>query len=196
MHYSKQQSDWMRGHVELTYADTICEFEKAFGIRLERKNIKSWRSNHHCFGHQTGRFEKGNVPVNKGKHQPTTGRMAETQYKKGHIAANNVPIGSRTRRSDGYWYIKIQDGHNTKNWKSEAIVIWEKLHGHIPDGYRVVFIDGNKNNLDPDNLRLMSEAAMLQLNRWFHMSGDADLNNVKLSVAELMAKTYERKRND
>ena len=70
------------------------------------------------------------------------------------------PIGSETFKG-GYWWIKIADNplpknytgdQRRKNWQQKHRVIYENAHGPIPEGHLVVFLDGDRNNFDLDNL--------------------------------------------
>lgn len=103
------------------------------------------------------RFAKGHVSMNKGKSQPVTGRMAETQFKKGHKPKNWVPIGSERLTKDGYLQRKMTDtGYPPRDWVSVHHLIWTGHNGSIPAGYVVAFKDGNKTNLRIENLELIS----------------------------------------
>lgn len=51
----------------------------------------------------------------------------------------------------GNGYYKTHDGIFLQR------AIWEKYNGRIPKGYFVIFIDGNKENLDISNLEIISE---------------------------------------
>lgn len=103
------------------------------------------------------RFAKGHTPTNKGKSQPTTGRMAETQFRKGHKPKNWVPVGSERLTKDGYLQRKITDtGYPPRDWVSVHHLIWTGHNGSIPAGHVVAFKDGNKTNLRIENLELIS----------------------------------------
>ena len=57
-----------------------------------------------------------------------------------------------TRKSDNrvYYKMKAADGR----WKMAGIVIWEEANGPIPDGYRLIYLDGDNSNYSLDNLYL------------------------------------------
>lgn len=113
-------------------------------------------------------FTKGHVPKNKGLRRPgySVGRMRETQFKKGGLPLNNMPIGS-TRLVDGYVYRKVSAVPKvpyTVNWKPEHHLIWIAKHGPIPVGSALKFIDGNPQNVRLDNLQLISRSQLLARN--------------------------------
>lgn len=94
-------------------------------------------------------FKKGLVPHNKGLRRPgwSVGRMAETQFKKGHLggrAAQVVkPVGFERLSKDGYLQRKINnDLPFCRRWQSVHSIVWEAAHGKIPRGMVVVFKPG------------------------------------------------------
>ena len=44
-------------------------------------------------------------------------------------------------------------------------VIYEKHFGKIPEGYTIIYLDGNKLNLELDNLKAISRAEELIMNK-------------------------------
>lgn len=118
-------------------------------------------------------FKKGQIPANKGIRRPgwAPGRMAETQFKKGHrsgIAARNwVPIGTFRTDSEGFVRIKVREAvygkeptgfGNVRVWPLYNRHLWEQHHGPIPPSHIVAFKDGNRANCAIENLELISRA--------------------------------------
>lgn len=69
------------------------------------------------------------------------------------------PVGTTYIHPTGYLMCKVTDGH-----KAVHIVEWEKLHGPVPKGYVVSFKDGDKKNIDPDNLELITKKQVMERN--------------------------------
>ena len=155
-------------------------------------NIKSKYGIKTGFGR--GQFVKGQQSWNKGKKTKTIGRMAETQFKKGGFSHNRVPIGTERFTKDGYLQIKIQDGNQNKNWVVKHRLIWEQHHGPIPDKHRVIFLDGDKSNLDITNLALMSygQTAIMSKKKLFYK--DPMLTKIGSKIAEIEMISNQRKR--
>lgn len=117
------------------------------------------------------RFQKGHAPANKGLRRPgwSPGRMRETQFRKGQMsgaAAHRFkPVGSE-RTIDGYLYRKVAavPGPWTQNWKLIHRLLWESLHGPIPPGHAVVFKNGNRTDIRPDNLELIPRRGLMARN--------------------------------
>jgi len=119
-------------------------------------------------GGETFRYQPGHVPANKGLRRPGwgPGRMKLTQFKKGALPHTYMPIGS-TRLVDGYMYRKVTDVRNvpwTKNWKPEHVLIWERVHGPLPEGHCLWFTDGDRRHVDLANLELHTRAENMRRN--------------------------------
>lgn len=105
------------------------------------------------------RFPKGHVPANKGIKGTSHEGCKATQFVKGSKPANYRPVGTIRfirDKTDGYYEMKMADGMN--QWKLLHRVIWERLNGHIPKGYIVVFLDNNPKNIKITNLSLFTKA--------------------------------------
>jgi hypothetical protein len=139
-------------------------------------------------------FNKGHVPWNKGLHYKAGGRSKETQFKKGEMPPNWVPIGSERITKDGYIQIKIQEGKFQRNWRGKHILIWEEINGPLPDGHAIIFGDGDKRNFDIDNLILVTRAELLILNRKSLIKNDAEITKTGVNIARLYQKISERNR--
>jgi len=117
------------------------------------------------------RFQKGQVPANKGLRRPGwgPGRMKATQFKKGVLngvaALRFKPIGS-TRLVDGYLYRKLSSipGPWAVNWKLEHVRIWEQTHGPVPAGHALVFRNGDRTDIRLENLELITRRELMARN--------------------------------
>lgn len=143
-----------------------------------------------------GYYKKGEIPWNKG----LKGYMGpnKTSFKKGNVPSNYRPVGSeRVDKKDGYTLIKVQD-HGTwpERWRHKHVVIWEEANGPVPDGYVVLFGDGDKSNISLDNLILVSRAQLARLNQYNLIQSHADLTKVALNIVDLNVKISERKKEN
>lgn len=168
--YTEEEHKFLRefipGH---TMKEIAAEFNKIFIEPIKESQVKCYMHNHKIPNGLNGYFKKGHVPHNKGKHMPTVGRMAETQYKKGNLPHNTKPIGYERVTKDGYTEVKIamrpSSPSNNDNFKLKHVLAWEQHHGTVPAGYIVIFKDSNKQNFDIDNLALVTRAEHLELTR-------------------------------
>lgn len=115
------------------------------------------------------RYPKGHVPANKGLRRPgwAPGRMKTTQFKKGQQNHNVMPVGA-TRLVDGYLYIKVAAVRYvpyTVNWLPLHILAWERANGRaLPSGHCLWFRDGNRTNVESENLELITRAENMRRN--------------------------------
>ena len=137
-------------------------------------------------GINRGCFPKGNVPVNKGTKGLYNVGGNKTSFKKGNIPPNKRPIGSERITRDGYIEIKVAD---PGVWKLKHRVVYEQHYGEIPKGYNVIFLDGNKQNIDINNLKLVSRAEDLIMNSHKLFAKDKEITNTGTIIARLIDKT-------
>jgi len=94
--------------------------------------------------------------------------MRETQFKKGQLSRNYLPVGTVRADSEGYLRIKIADGlggtGNQKVWAFVHLRTWTAAHGPVPPGHAVGFKDGNRAHIAVENLELLSRADLMRRN--------------------------------
>lgn len=104
-------------------------------------------------------FKPGQKPWSTGKKIGTRGRSGETQFKKGTVPHNYVPVGTEKINVHGYVLVKISDsGTQWERWAFKHRLTWEQAHGPIPDGHLVNFKDSNRKNCALENLELVTRA--------------------------------------
>jgi hypothetical protein len=105
------------------------------------------------------------VPANKGKktkYRSEASRLASaaTQFRKGQVPKNHLPVGSFTYRSrynrsrDSGWHVKVAEPNQ---WKEAKHLVWEQTNGPIPPGMVVRIVNGDLNDLRLENLQLISK---------------------------------------
>jgi len=143
-----------------------------------------------------GCFKKGNIPVNKGTKGMFNIGGNRTSFKKGNIPMNHREVGSERINVDGYVEIKIGE---PKKWDLKHRIVYREHYGDIPDGYKIIFLDGNKLNLDIDNLKAVSSSEELIMNRNKLFSTDKEITNTGTILAKVIDKgnklKNERKEN-
>lgn len=121
-------------------AELSAEFEAAWGFPLSRPQISLFRATH---GTQARRSRGG-------------GRRP-------------VPVGSESLQKDGYVVVKVAERptvpQSKDNWRFKHWVAWERANGAtVPDGWTVVFCDGDIRNFDPENLEAIPRRYIGPLN--------------------------------
>jgi len=62
-------------------------------------------------------------------------------------------LGSECVAANGYVKVKVSEtGDSNERWKLKHREVWKQHHGEVPDGYVLVFLDGDKHNCDISNL--------------------------------------------
>ena len=90
-------------------------------------------------------------------------RSRATEFQKGHSQNEIFPLGAiriRTDRSGNLraWIKVSDDKHSSYDWRANAVVVWERVHGSIPHGFVVHHKDRDTLNDIIPNLELQSRA--------------------------------------
>lgn len=111
------------------------------------------------------------------------------RFKKGHDLKGQLPIGTIRRMADGTRYIKVKDskhsykmsGYQEPYWLPIQKKVWQDHYGEVPEGKMVIFLDGNRDNLDINNLYCIDRkiSAVMAKNRWYTNSIEHTLTAIK-----------------
>lgn len=182
--------DYIKANYKGTsYKDMICRVSEKFAYEMSIKQMKSFYCNNGLNSGLTGRFEKGHKPWNKEKKGLRVSKA--TEFKKGHTPVNHREVGAEQVCSkDGYVLIKVAEPNV---WRGKHCVVWEQANGKkIPKGHIIIFLDGNKLNLDPDNLMCISKAEHRFLNVDNLRTHSKDLTKIGVKIARLKVAVAER----
>ena len=105
----------------------------------------------------------------------------------GNRCVQRKPVGCETKWDGGYTRIKL--GEN--EWEFKHRYIWKQHYGEIPKGCSVIFLDGNLDNFDIDNLALVSRHELMKYNSMRLKSNDIGLNKTAVNLAKLIVKVKE-----
>ena len=178
-------AEFVPGH---SYSEIQTAFTAKFGWEISIGQVNAYIGNHHLNTGRTGCFEKGHVPANKGKQMPADvyEKAKNTMFKKGHVPHNYRPVGSERINKDGYVEVKVKD---PKTWKLKHRLVWEDAYGKIPRDCIVIFRDGNKQNLDLDNLILIKKSVNAVLNHTGLGACPGEVKDTAVKLAELKIQT-------
>jgi len=190
--YTEEQKKFIIDNNYGKYAKELAAaFNEKFKTNITAKEIKYFRHNHKLNSGLTGQFQKGHITHNKGKKQieymtkEAIERTKATRFKKGNKPQNYRPVGSERIAKDGYIEVKVADPNV---WKSKHRYIWEQTNGEIPKGHKLIFLDGDKNNMALDNLKIISNNENLIMN-----TNDLRYNKKELTeTAHLIAKIISK----
>jgi hypothetical protein len=164
-----------------------------YGLAITAKQIKSWKQNRSLTSGLKG--SEGTAPPNKGTKGVYGVGGNRTSFKPGQKAHNYKPVGTERIDSDGYVLIKVQDkGPWNMRWKHKHKVLWEGVHGPVPKGHCLIFLDSNKLNLSLDNLQLITHKQLVRLNQKNLKSDNPELTKTGLIIADIFNKIGERKK--
>lgn len=138
-------------------------FNQKFNTNITSRMIKSYKANNKLNSGLTGKFRKGQTPHNKGKKMPKEvyEKVKHTMFAKGNVPPNHRPVGSERISKDGYIEVKVAEPNK---WRLKQRVVYEEAKGKIPEGCTIIFLDGNKQNCNIDNLRCITWSELLYLN--------------------------------
>lgn len=193
--FKEEHINFLKENVNgITLKELTNKFNKKFNMKASESSISNLKSKYGLrSGIVGGRFEKGHVPNNKGKHMTLEQyrKCKSTMFKKGNIPFNYKPIGSERIDRDGYTYIKVAEPNK---WKLKHRLLWENNNGPIPEKHKLIFADGNRQNICLDNLILVSYAEAFIMNQKKLIKKDKYLTKTGATVAKVLDKVNKRKR--
>lgn len=209
--YWKYQKRWPQGMFEFIRDNSwgvssarMAEIVNAkFGTNFSAHRMRTFRAKYHIRSGETGWFQKGHSPGNKGHRQSeycseeALAKSRAHQYKKGHVPANLLPVGTETIDSNGYRIVKVSEsGTQWERWKHVHRMVWEEHNGSIPKGHMLIFKDGDKMNCDISNLMLISKAELATMaKKGFIKLTDPEMKEAGLNVVRLIQKQVKRKKD-
>lgn len=168
--YSTEEDMLLREHINnYTYKELAEKLNKEFGRGRTARGVKS-----HCYNVLgltsgiNGRFSKGGASHNVKK-------IGTEKWINGYLWVKVDAIKEEIRSRSAY----------TNNWKPKHIMLWEEKHGAVPKGKQIIFLDGDKTNLEPDNLCCVDLRIMPFMNRNGWISGERDITLTAIKWCEL-----------
>lgn len=168
--FTEEQERFIRENYKGISNQELADLVNAkFGLSISAAQIKRFKSRNKLNSGLTGSFEKGHRPLN---------------YK---------PIGSeRIDKKDGYVLVKVQDhGLYQERWRLKHVVLWEKVHGKVPEDHVIAFLNGDKTDIRIDNLVLLSRTELAQMVRYGYFSNDPELTKAGIQLIRLQNKIGE-----
>lgn len=91
--------------------------------------------------------------------------------------------------------MKVKEkGKQWERWIPVAHIVYQENFGEIPDGMIVGFKDGNRDNLKPDNLFLMTNEENMEMNRTGKRSKIPEITDTRLTLAKVRITTRKKKK--
>lgn len=192
--YSEEVKSFIRDHqYGISRKELTSQVNQKFGTDFNTININAYcKRNKLCNGFD-GRFVKGQPSHNKGVPMPKEiyEKAKTTMFQKGSVPHNHRPVGSERVNVDGYVEVKVQD---PKTWRMKQNLVWESVHGKIPKGCVVIFLDGNKLNTDIRNLKLIARSELLIMNRYGLFQESPELTETAAILSGVIDKCNKAKK--
>ena len=175
-------ANFIPGHSYREIAEAFNSFTS--GDPITPRKAQTYCQNNKIQTGRKGYFQKGHVPSNKGtKMKPETiEKIRRTMFHEGHRPANAVEVGSELMRADGYVWVKVSEPNT---WKPKHVLRWEAEHGQVPKGSCVIFMDRDRMNFNPENLRCVTRRELMQLNRNDWISEDPEVTETRIVMADI-----------
>ena len=178
-HFTKEQENWLIDNYKKfdIYSDLTREFNRIFS---RTKTVES-------------------ISEKCTKRLGLSGMPNITKYRKGHIK-DQCQIGTIRTSTNGYRYIKVKNGtgsyingYQEPYWLPIQKKIWQDHYGEVPEGKFVIFLDGDRENLDINNLYCIDRqiSAIMAANKWFTNSRVHTLTAIKW--CELYYEMYKKR---
>ena len=161
--------------------------------------LNAFYKNHGLNSGLTGQFQKGMPSHNKGKKMSPDQyeKCKGTMFKKGNVPHNHMEVGEYSHTSEGYLIRKVSEiGSQRERFEFVHRAVWEEHNGLIPEGSMVIFLDGNKDNCNIDNLALVDLKENAILNHQKLRFEDAELTKTGIAIAKLKIARKRRLKND
>lgn len=141
--------------------------------------------------------KKSHPAWNKGmKMENVPAKIKRTQFKSGHRPANSLSVGSVRKRQGGRWYIKVSDAPGltqTQRWVSLARYIYEKAHHRkLKKSERIVFLNGNHDDLSLDNLACVTGAEQAAMTQKDLYTSNKRLTSLGVMTAKVLSRVKDR----
>lgn len=191
LQFTVSELAFMQAHSTKPRAELTVLFNAQFNRSLSVDQVKSLCTRKGWKTGRTGCFEKGMVPRNKGTKGLTGANSGS--FKKGQKSHTQKPVGYEYVTTDGYVMIKTAE---PRTFRLKHHVVWEQHHGPVPAGHAIKFKDDNSQNLDINNMVLMSRGELAVLNHLYsYKTAPTEVKPVLITLAKVKAKIGTVKRN-
>ena len=195
--YTKEQDEFLINNVKgITLKELVTRFNREFNLNLSMSAISNRKVKLKISsGIVGGQFQKGHNTWNKGKtwneYMSKEGQLnsRKTTFKKGNVPHNHRLVGSERITVDGYIEVKVAEPNK---WKLKQRFIYEEATGEkLTKNDIVIFLDGDRQNFDINNLVRMTRAELVRYNQDHLYGKEVEINETAVLVAKLKAKTGE-----
>lgn len=188
--WTEEQKQYLKSIITgITVREATKMMNEKFDREFTVEAVKQALTRYNLRTGNTGRFEEGHVPWNKGTKGICKARR--TSFKKGNIPPCYMKVGSEVINSDGYWKVKVADPNK---WELKHRIIYQEAYGPIPKNCCIIFADKNKLNLDLDNLILITKKELLIMNNNKLINENKEITKTGTLIAKIQSKLLDLKK--
>ena len=179
--WTDTELDYLRQIVKDRYIFEIAELMSIkFNYEFRKSQIKSIMAKHKITNNMKHKVPKGTEPWNK-------------NLKIGNSHIHNLKnTGDEYISSSGFTMMKLD---NPIRWVQKHRYLYEQTFGEIPKDKVLIFLDGNKQNLNLDNLKCITRKQLIKMNQNGLFYDNAELTEAGSELASLMLKINEVSKN-
>lgn len=198
--WTEEQIEFLRkNYPGRTNKEITILFNQTFELNQTENSVTGQCKRHKIRNGIDNRFKKGQIPANKGKRmsEEQYKKCSRTMFKKGNIPKKHKQLGSESITRDGYVLLKIGEPNI---WEFKHILVMQSILGRKLEQNEIVrFLDGNRQNCDPDNLYIVSKSIHSRLNIDGFKAKDRNISKAKFQneqLKELIRKKAKNGAND
>ena len=159
--WTDEEMEWLKDNFpRLGLKKSAIEFEKQFGKKKSVNAIRSYAN-------------KRGIYVNE------DAKISNANY------SRRVPMGTIVDDGDGYLKIKVGPEYSSSGWVRYHRYLYEQKHGKIPGGYKIMFLDGNKQNYEDENMIAVPASYFALMNKLDLHSEFPEINFAGIKWCEL-----------
>lgn len=181
--YTKEEVDFITQNVTKYYVPQLVKmFNEKFNANMTIYKMKNFKHRYNLYS---------DLPMN-----PLTGKEHKKRHKhtrKEWLDKVTHDIGYEYKRKDGTTYIKVNNKVGaTNNYMTKAQYVYTCKYGEIPKGYVLLHKDGNTDNCDIDNLKLVSRKEQIYLKNTGLISTNEYIIDTALQIKKLNDKAKDK----
>lgn len=178
--------------VKLNYSSMsrkeILEEINKLGEPHTENSLKHFLSKNKILSGRTGRFYKGQPSYMTGRKvtKKQYEAMAPNMFKKGNSPWTYCAVGTERTVTfkNGAKYLKIKIA-DPNVWEFKHRLVWQKEHGELQPGERILFLDGNPLNCEIENLRKITTAELGVINTMFSQASCLEAKEIIIDYAKI-----------
>lgn len=195
--YKPEHIEWLREYrPEHSLSETHKEFNKVWGTEYTISQIKHRLYKFRIGGKDDGKFKKGHASWNKGMNMRVDAPeiynricVATVRSNKNRNPATMLPLGTETYTRDGYM---VKTGM-PDIWERRARVNYERANNvKLKPKDRVLHLDGDRFNDNPENLYIVDDAILARLNKIGLITPNGELTRVAVAQQMLLRAIREK----